>query len=289
MNLNVKGVLIDFGGTLAFLDETENRKYEEALISTLKKHGNERQLKDLTSVLADLYLSSTDGKMKSPQEFWSQALKKLRVPERKELLDDLEEVRSNHAPSMWRLFDGVPAILPALESKYKLALVSNCAVGTDKLIENLGLTCFFNCIILSYQVGARKPDKRMYLEALRCLKLEAHECIFVADEISDLEGAKETGLKTMLVRQGPDTFREAKNNNFKPDSQINQISEITKALNAPHNTTKQQRSKHHPTQPHTTLQGSKKTRIEHSNTKPRIQNKKPNAQDSQPSKTPGIE
>jgi FMN phosphatase YigB (HAD superfamily) len=76
----------------------------------------------------------------------------------------------------------------------------------------------------------RKPDKRMYLEALKCLELEAQECVFVADEISDLEGARENGLKTMLVQQGHSTFQEAKDLNFKPDFQITQISELTKIL-----------------------------------------------------------
>jgi FMN phosphatase YigB (HAD superfamily) len=70
----------------------------------------------------------------------------------------------------------------------------------------------------------------MYLEALGCLGLEAYDCVFVADEISDLEGAREIGLRTMLVRQGPDTFHEARDVNFEPDFQINRISEITDFL-----------------------------------------------------------
>jgi len=228
--LHFNGVLIDFGGTLAYLDELENRKYEEALASTLKKYGSERHLKDLPSVLAGTYWRSTKGELKTPQEFWSLVLRKLRIPAQPDLISGLEAVRNSHSPAIWKLYDGVFEVLSILQKKYRLALVSNCAVGTDKLIDSLGLADFFSCTILSYQVRVRKPDKRMYLEALRCLKLEAHECIFVADEISDLEGAREIGLGTMLVRQGLNTFQEAKNMNFEPDFQINQISEITRFL-----------------------------------------------------------
>lgn len=228
--LHFKGVLIDFGGTLAHVDELENRRYEEALVSTLKKYGCELHLRDLTSVLASTYVGSTKGELKTPQEFWSLVLRKLRIPAQPDLMSGLEAVRNSHVSGIWKLYDGVFAVLPILQKKYRLALVSNCAVGTDKLIGSLGLANFFSCTILSYQVGVRKPDKRMYLEALRCLELEAHECIFVADEISDLEGAGEIGLRTMLVRQGLNTFQEAKNMNFKPDFQISQISEITKFL-----------------------------------------------------------
>ena len=199
-------------------------------MSTLKKYGYERRLKALSSILANIYANSTKGKLKTPKEFWSLMLKKLRIPERPELLDAIQDVRNNHTATMWKLYDEVPETLTILQEKYRLALVSNCAVGTDKLIQSLGLADFFGCIILSYQVGVRKPDKRMYLEALRCLELEAYECAFVADEISDLEGAREIGLETILVRQGFNTFQDAKDVNFKPDFQISQISEVTRIL-----------------------------------------------------------
>jgi FMN phosphatase YigB (HAD superfamily) len=174
-------------------------------------------------------VSSTKGELKTPQEFWGLVLRKLRIPAQQDSMSGLEAVRDSHFSAIWKL-DGVFAVLTILHKKYRLALISNCAVGTDKLIGSLGLADFFSCTILSYQVGVRKPDKRMYLEALRCLELEAHECIFVTDEISDLEGAREIGLGTMLVRQGLNTFQEAKNMNFKPDFQISQISEITRFL-----------------------------------------------------------
>lgn len=228
--MNFKGALIDFGGTLAYVDKLENRRYEEALISTLKKNGCKRHLNSVDSALSSIYISSTKGDLNSPKEYWSLMLKRLRIPAHADLMIKLEAVRNSHIHSLWRLYDGVTAALSILQEKYKLALVSNCAVGTDKSIDSLGLTNFFSCIILSYQVGARKPDKRMYLEALSCLQLEAHECIFVADEISDLEGAKDIGLSTLLVRQGPSTFQEAKNVNFEPDFETSQISEITKSF-----------------------------------------------------------
>jgi putative hydrolase of the HAD superfamily len=225
-----KGVLIDFGETLAYLDEAKNREYEAVLIEALKKHGYERLLEDLASVLAGLYANSTKGELGTSQEFWGLMLRKLKVPNRPELMDILENVRDDHATTMWKLYDGVPATLGVLQEKYKLALVSNCAVGTDKLIHSLGLAGFFDCITLSYQVGVRKPDKHIYHEALRCLGFEANECVFVSDEISDLEGAREIGLKTILVLQGRNIFQEAKDLNFRPDFQINQISDVTKIL-----------------------------------------------------------
>lgn len=228
--LTLKGVLIDFGSTLAYLDEAENRSYETALVSKLSQYGYKRHLEDLDSALASVYVISTRGELKSLQEFWSLILKKLRIPDNQELMDRMEDVRIGHVAAMWKLYDKVLPTLFSLQKKYKLALVSNCAVGTEKAIDALGLSDFFVCIILSYQVGARKPDRQIYLEALKCLELEAHESIFVADEVSDLEGARDAGMKTVLVRQGPDTLKEAKDTKFRSDFECDHIADVTDFL-----------------------------------------------------------
>jgi HAD superfamily hydrolase (TIGR01509 family) len=228
--LRFKGVLIDLGDTLAYIDHAKNLKYQAALASTLKKHGHATRPETLTSVLADLYHTSTKGELQTSQKFWRLMLTKLSIPEQPELIDALQDVRSKHGDNLLTLYDKVPETLTRLEEKYQLALVSNCAPGTDAAIRFLGLADFFPCIILSYEIGVRKPDRRMYLEALKCLGLEADSCVFVADEISDLEGAREVGLKTILVRQGRNTFADAKDVNFQPDYQVNQVSEIAEVL-----------------------------------------------------------
>ena len=83
---------------------------------------------------------------------------------------------------------------------------------------------------MSYEVGVKKPDRRIYLKALQRLKLRPEECVFVSDAISDLEGAREVGLKTILINQGEYTTYEAKDPSFKPDFQYKQISEIMEYL-----------------------------------------------------------
>lgn len=223
----LKGVLVDFGDTLAHADEEANKRYEKALLSAVRKYEYQINLNDLTSALWYCYGNSTKGEVKSFREFWALFLKRMEISEHSALVKDLEKVRGNHNTTLFKLYSGVSPTLSTLQRKYKLALVSNCAIGLDETLAALGLTSFFNCIILSYKVKARKPERRMYVEALECLKLGASECIFVADEISDLEGARAVGLKTILIRQGSHTFDEAKDPNFKPDFECNHISEVT--------------------------------------------------------------
>jgi HAD superfamily hydrolase (TIGR01509 family) len=228
--LSIKGVLIDFGNTLAYVDEEGNRKYEQAILSILKRHGCKLRLPDVDSTLAAFYGKSSRGEMKNIEEFWRIFIEKLNVPQKESLIRDLEEVRKRLLVKAFKLYDGVFPTLLVLVRKYKLSLVSNCALGTIDVIEALGLARFFEHVTLSYDVGVRKPDRRIYLEALQAIRLDAHECVFVADEISDLEGARAVGLMTVLVRQGSNTFCEAKDPGFKPDFQCSIISEITRFL-----------------------------------------------------------
>ncbi len=49
--LNVRGVLIDFGYTLAYLNEENVERYREELVSVLTKYGYNKTLDDLVPIL----------------------------------------------------------------------------------------------------------------------------------------------------------------------------------------------------------------------------------------------
>jgi len=228
--LNVRGVLIDFGYTLAYLNEENVERYREELVSILTKYGYNKTLDDLVPILDSTYRSSTKGEVKDIHEFWKVLLRNLGIRERPILIQELIELRKNHVLTRFRLYDNVISVLSTLRKNYKLALVSNCFVGLSDILRALNLTHFFECIILSYEVGVKKPDRRIYLEALQRLKLRPEESVFVSDAISDLEGAREVGLKTILIRQGEHTTHGAKDLNFKPDFRCKHISEIVDYL-----------------------------------------------------------
>ncbi len=229
-NSNLKSVLVDFGDTLAYLDETGNGEYHQAVWSVAKHFGYKRDLRELKRTLEKAIRNSMKGEFKGMQEFWEHFARELNLQKDSTLTEHLEKVRHKHSSIVFRLYEGVLPVLTALQRKYQLALVSNCAIGTSDVIKALGLASFFKCIILSYEVGVRKPHRQIYLETLRCLGLEPSECIFVADEISDLEGAREIGMKSLLVHQGSHTFQEAKDRNFQPDFRCGSISEIAELL-----------------------------------------------------------
>ncbi len=221
---------MDFGYTLAYLDEGSIRRYREELLSTLIRYGYSKELSDLTLILEDTYRNTKKGEAKDIYEFWKTLLKNLEISGSSTLIQELTELRKRHLMTRFRLYDSAALVLSTLRKKYKLALVSNCFVGLSDYLKALNLTRFFDCIILSYEIGTMKPDRHIYFEALQRLRLRPKECIFVSDSISDLEGAKEVGIQAFLISRRENTTYCAKHPNFKPDFKCKHISEIIEFL-----------------------------------------------------------
>ena len=229
-HVNMKGVLIDFGDTLAYTDGKAYDVYLEEIVAAVQKKKSTLSSDNVKSIFASLYRSSSTGEMKTVEDFWATFLQELGLSHEKSLIKQLEQTRKRfYIPSI-KLYDDVPFVLSLLEKKYNLALVSNCGVGSMDVITTLELAKFFDAIVLSYEIGARKPDERIYVEALRKIRLKSDECVFVADEISDLEGARKLGMKTLLVRQGSSTFCEAEDLSFRPDFECEHASQIINFL-----------------------------------------------------------
>ena len=228
--INVKAILLDFGGTLSYSHQPTWNKYEHDLLSTLRNHGHAITIRQLRESLDKLYIGNTQGEFKDYAQYWATFVKQQNMLQQTNLVKDLEAVRKQTISKLYRLYNRVLPTLSELHEKYRLALVSNCSMGTREEINSLSLSKFFEHMSLSYEVGFRKPSKGIYLDTLRALTLKGHECIFVAAEISDLEGARPLRMKTLLVRQGSSTYSEAKDRDFKPDAECKRIYEIRRFL-----------------------------------------------------------
>jgi HAD superfamily hydrolase (TIGR01493 family) len=88
-------------------------------------------------------------------------------------------------------------IAQELKGKYKITMLSNVA---DDRVEELFTEDdikMFDDMVLSYQVGLAKPDRRIYELAANRLGLNPNECLFVDDNYGYLAGARETGMQTV--------------------------------------------------------------------------------------------
>ncbi len=127
-------------------------------------------------------------------------------------------------------------ILEMVSVDYKLGLVSNFTYAPViyAVLRKLDINQFFNAILVSDEVGWRKPHARIFNEALRRLKVSAHETVYVGDSpLEDIKGAKATGMKTIFVPSQFYTLKNLHESQQNPDIITEDICELSKNLKPP--------------------------------------------------------
>ena len=99
-------------------------------------------------------------------------------------------------------YSDVMETLKALRERgYMLGLISNSHWRwlTD---QKRSMETFFDVITLSYEHGFAKPHPSIFNTTLDKLGVDADRCLHVGDNpISDIQGAREAGLKTAFVKR----------------------------------------------------------------------------------------
>jgi HAD superfamily hydrolase (TIGR01509 family) len=96
-------------------------------------------------------------------------------------------------------------LLEELSRSHRLALVSNFdhAPTVARLLEREGLTRLFSAVVISIEVGRRKPHPEIFAEALRRLNAKPGEAVFVGDSPGDdVAGARNAGIDAAWLNVG---------------------------------------------------------------------------------------
>jgi len=97
----------------------------------------------------------------------------------------------------------VPETLEALRGQgFRMGIVSNAAYPPflDWALRDLGLRHYFQQIIVSANLGIRKPRREIFTAALDAMGLAAGEAVYVGnDYLKDVMGAQLAGLRAVWV------------------------------------------------------------------------------------------
>ncbi len=99
------------------------------------------------------------------------------------------------------LYDDVLSSLQTLkEGGLILALVTNMDADMNPICRELGLAAYLDFIITSSEVGAYKPQPKIFLTALQHAKVKASEATHVGDQYDiDIAGAMGVGIQPILL------------------------------------------------------------------------------------------
>ena len=110
------------------------------------------------------------------------------------------------------LIPGTAEMLGTLKAFYRLGLLSNFTHGpaARKIIEQVGLTSFFDVVLISGELGYRKPHPLVFRRLIECFEAKGRQILYVGDDPEpDILGAERAGIQ-------PVWFTYVRDNNIAP-------------------------------------------------------------------------
>ena len=102
--------------------------------------------------------------------------------------------------STWHAYDDtLPMLIDLRAAGIRTCLLSNAGVPIRDVLDRDGLTGHYDQIVLSYEVGCVKPERRIFEIALERLDMPATEVLMVGDNANDDGGAAQLGIRTLIL------------------------------------------------------------------------------------------
>ena len=168
------------------------------------------ELPALVGVPADVWRTGYDridgdlntGRL-SKSEAFGQLLRDSGVAPRPALLRALVDRDRELLLATARLYDDAIGFLKQIRARgSKIAIVSNCSEHTRPLLTELGIDVLVDALVLSCEVGAAKPDAKIFRSALDQLDVTADAAVFVDDQADYCAGAVALGITTAQIIRG---------------------------------------------------------------------------------------
>ena len=241
----IDSIIFDFGGVLAW------PKWDIKMISNIiaKKLLNYNIStppefpKILNDVIGECLRESTCSQREIPfEEIIKESFRRLgiEIPDKvayQAMLEVSDAELHNLKPEAKKV------LMTLKEMGLKIGVLSNTSLFlVRRLLEKKSLIKYIDAVVLSREIGYRKPHPIIYWEMIRRLNTEPQKSIFVGDVLEiDIYGAKRIGMIGVLLSKPEPVYREYKINfeclgvpkELKPDyiiSNLEEIIEIVKEL-----------------------------------------------------------
>jgi putative hydrolase of the HAD superfamily len=213
----ITAILFDAAGTLFFLTKTVGDHY--AYVGRELGLNLEAQQLDRAFHAAWQQMSrrpAIDGPRENDDKGWWRELVS-RVfdqvaPSLTELdRDNFFEIAYEHfaEPGVWKLYPEVLDVLEQLRGRFRLAVISNFDGRLRLILQNLGISRYFDHVFISSEVGADKPDPEIFRRALKVVHLEPNEVLHVGDDPErDWKAAKKAGLLVFELDRPKNSLRD---------------------------------------------------------------------------------
>ncbi|MRR30439.1 HAD family hydrolase [bacterium] len=135
----------------------------------------------------------------------------------------------------WRLEEDTHPTLKELTRRgFHLGIITNAADARDvaRIIDTHELRGYFETIVISADLGIRKPDPRIFEVAMQRTASKPDNAVMVGDNLNaDILGAHRAGLKGIwITRRSENPNTSLQRSSITPDAEITALAEIPALL-----------------------------------------------------------
>jgi 2-phosphoglycolate phosphatase len=125
-------------------------------------------------------------------------------PEYKSLRESFLHHYANEICIDTKLFPGMEPLLAAIEARgLRWGIVTNKSTQlTRKIVTALGLADRAACVVCGDTTPHLKPHPASLLHAAKELALEPAACIYLGDDLRDIQAARSAGMRSVAVEWG---------------------------------------------------------------------------------------
>jgi putative hydrolase of the HAD superfamily len=131
-----------------------------------------------------------------------------------------------------RLYPHVREVIDTLGQRFPLALVTDAQSAFARAeLHKVGLLEYFNPIIVSGEVGYRKPDSRLFQMAADGMGVPSEMIVYIGNDMQrDIYGAREVGMTTVMFDsdQGTKEYLDCQ-----PDYTITDLRQLLEIVDLP--------------------------------------------------------
>src|SRR6266545_565889 len=195
--MSIKAVFFDLGGVIV---RTEFQAPRQRLADRVGIDYD-----DLNKIVfdGDSHIKATIGEISSEQH-WDSIIKRLKRP-----ASELQSIRDEFFAG--DIIDrNFIAYIRSLRGKYKTGLISNAWGDLRDYIVQEKFDDAFDKMIISAEVGAAKPEAKIFQIALEQFGVSPNEAVFVDDFRVNIEGCEKVGMQGIHFKDPETALQQLK-------------------------------------------------------------------------------
>jgi epoxide hydrolase-like predicted phosphatase len=178
-------LVFDFGGVLGGTDKQVINEEFQVCFGLSSEEAD--------TLIAQYKAARADGQ--TSEQFWTSYSQKAHVELPPDWVEYLEEVRLTALTSNVEMMQLVKDLR---KQGYRTAILANMSAHRATAIRKRGLLDLFDPVLLSSELGYKKPNEAIFRALLSRLNIEPSSCIFIDDKPRNVIAAKALGIDAIV-------------------------------------------------------------------------------------------